>query len=416
MGSASGNCDSHAGPRLPRRTLTYGGLLLGLVFVGAQIAPPTMPQAAAAGLHKDAAGLLPALPAQAAVEAQPAPVNAVFEITVPYPADGDLAGLLVRSGAARDEAERAARLVQERFDGHVEAGSDVKLALGQARGRDGRSIERLTILADLGRTVIARRGDSLGLVEGQAEVDRLDIAIGKAGLYPSLLGAGLDPRLALEAASLLERRRASPRMVTIVIGERPDRFEARGTPQLLYVAAAGGRPAVRLLRWPAAPDGWIDADRPAAGATMVEPVDSPISSRFGMRVHPILRFLRPHRGVDFAAGWGTPVRAAADGQVVTAGWRGGYGRQVRLDHGQALATSYSHLSAMVVAPGSRVTRGQVIGYVGASGLATGPHLHFEMTRAGRHVDPLGARLAQAGAADRSTVAARLAQLRIGGGA
>jgi murein DD-endopeptidase MepM/ murein hydrolase activator NlpD len=125
--------------------------------------------------------------------------------------------------------------------------------------------------------------------------------------------------------------------------------------------------------------------------------------------------LRPHQGVDFAASWGTPVRAAADGRVVAAEWRGGYGRQVKVNHAGRLATSYSHLSEMVAKPGTWVRRGQIIGYVGASGLATGPHLHFEVMRSGQRIDPLTVRLVDWGNdADRSAVVARLAQLKIAG--
>lgn len=416
MGSASDKNDSRAAPRLPRRALTYGSLMLGMIFVGAQIAPPRMPEASAAGLHKDASGLLPTLPSAAGVQTEPSPSNAVFEITLPYPADGDLAGLLVRSGALQEEAERAAQLVQGRFDGHVHEGSDVKLALGPAREGQNRSIEQLTILSDLGRTVIARQGDTLHLADGDAEIDRLDIAIGSAGVHHSLLGAGLDARLALEAASLLDKRAKVPHRITVVVGERPDRFEANGTPQLLYISAANGRSALRLLRWPGAHGGWIDADKDASEKDFAKPVEGRISSRFGARFHPILRFPRPHEGVDYAARLGEPVRAAADGKVAAAAWQGGYGRQVRIDHGSDVTTSYSHLSDMAVAPGTWVRRGQVIGYVGASGLATGPHLHFEVARQGKRVDPLRAGLAgSTTAADRAAVAARLAQLKIDSG-
>lgn len=96
-----------------------------------------------------------------------------------------------------------------------------------------------------------------------------------------------------------------------------------------------------------------------------------------------------HNGVDFAAGTGTPVRAAADGTVVAAGARGGYGNVVVVDHDNSLATLSAHLSSLAVADGARVARGQVIGYAGATGLATGPHLHFEVRVAGNPVDPLG---------------------------
>ena len=102
----------------------------------------------------------------------------------------------------------------------------------------------------------------------------------------------------------------------------------------------------------------------------------------GYRVHPILRFARMHRGIDFGASRGSPILAAADGQVTRAGWAGGYGRQVRIAHGGGLATSYSHMSQIVAEPGSFVRQGQLIGYVGSSGLSTGPHLHYEVYRGG----------------------------------
>ena len=118
---------------------------------------------------------------------------------------------------------------------------------------------------------------------------------------------------------------------------------------------------------------------------------SRISSRFGMRHHPVLRFTRLHAGVDFAAPPDTPILAAGAGRVVQAGPNGGYGRWIKISHSDGLATGYAHLSR--IAPGvrrsARVKQGQVIGYVGSSGLSTGPHLHFEVHRDGRPVDPLG---------------------------
>ena len=98
-----------------------------------------------------------------------------------------------------------------------------------------------------------------------------------------------------------------------------------------------------------------------------------------------------HKGVDFGAPTGTPVIAASDGKVERAGWAGGYGRFIKLDHADGWATGYGHLSAWGagVKPGASVRQGQVIGYVGASGLATGPHLHYEIYRSGVAVDPGG---------------------------
>lgn len=113
-----------------------------------------------------------------------------------------------------------------------------------------------------------------------------------------------------------------------------------------------------------------------------------VTSTFGARVHPIFHDVRYHDGVDFGAGHGTPIRAAADGVVVHAGPRGGYGTTLIVDHGRALATLYAHQSSLAVSTGQRVTRNQVIGYVGSTGFSTGPHLHFEVRVSGTPVDPL----------------------------
>lgn len=118
---------------------------------------------------------------------------------------------------------------------------------------------------------------------------------------------------------------------------------------------------------------------------------SRISSRFNLRRrHPILHTIRAHKGVDYAAPRGTPVRAAGDGKVRLAGNKGGYGRTVIIQHGERYSTLYAHLKNFRrgIRTGSRVKQGQVIGYVGSSGLATGPHLHYEFHVYGRHKNPL----------------------------
>jgi murein DD-endopeptidase MepM/ murein hydrolase activator NlpD len=118
---------------------------------------------------------------------------------------------------------------------------------------------------------------------------------------------------------------------------------------------------------------------------------SRISSRFSRsRMHPILKIRRPHFGVDYAAPKGTPVVALGDGTVTQAGWRGGYGRFISIRHNSVYATTYAHLSGFAkgITGGRHVTQGEVIGYVGSSGLATGPHLDFRVYRNGSPVDPM----------------------------
>lgn len=121
---------------------------------------------------------------------------------------------------------------------------------------------------------------------------------------------------------------------------------------------------------------------------LLKPVPGRITSGFGMRMHPILHYRRMHTGVDISAGYGTPIKAADKGLVVYAGWRGGYGKCVIIDHGSGIATLYAHLSRISVSRGQIVKRGAIIGAVGSTGLSTGPHLHFEVRKYGRPVDPL----------------------------
>jgi murein DD-endopeptidase MepM/ murein hydrolase activator NlpD len=128
---------------------------------------------------------------------------------------------------------------------------------------------------------------------------------------------------------------------------------------------------------------------PAGSGRLGTPIPgAPITSTFGPRMHPIFHEMRMHTGIDFGAGTGTLIHAAADGTVVSAGPRGGYGNATIIDHGSSLATLYAHQSALYVSAGQRVTRGQVIGAVGCTGYCTGPHLHFEVRVAGTPVDPL----------------------------
>ncbi|MGF1512279.1 MAG: murein hydrolase activator EnvC family protein [Elainellaceae cyanobacterium] len=120
---------------------------------------------------------------------------------------------------------------------------------------------------------------------------------------------------------------------------------------------------------------------------MVFPTRGQVTSRFGWRVHPILGSRRFHAGLDFGASQGTPILAADAGQVLFAGWYGGYGRAVVINHGNGVTTLYGHASRVYVSEGETVQRGQTIAAVGSTGLSTGPHLHFEVRRDGAPVNP-----------------------------
>ncbi len=125
----------------------------------------------------------------------------------------------------------------------------------------------------------------------------------------------------------------------------------------------------------------------------IKPIVAAITSTFGWRVHPIFHSRRFHSGIDFGAGRGTPIHAADGGTVIHAGWQGGYGKAVIINHGSSrghnLSTLYGHMSRVAVRAGQHVSKGQVVGYVGSTGFSTGPHLHFEVRQNGKPVNPMG---------------------------
>ena len=130
------------------------------------------------------------------------------------------------------------------------------------------------------------------------------------------------------------------------------------------------------------------SDRLAAMPSIM-PTQGWLTSAFSsMREHPILHIARPHEGIDVSAPMGTPIEAPAAGRVLSAGWETGYGNVVTIDHGYGIVTKFAHASKLFVRQGQRVARGQRIALVGNSGLATGPHLHYEVHVNGRPVDPL----------------------------
>jgi murein DD-endopeptidase MepM/ murein hydrolase activator NlpD len=139
-----------------------------------------------------------------------------------------------------------------------------------------------------------------------------------------------------------------------------------------------------------------------------KPVDAGIMrSPYGWRRHPILGYSKMHTGVDWAAPRGTPLHASGNGVIESVGWEGGYGKYIRIRHSHGYETAYGHMSAFArgIAAGTRVRQGQVIGYVGSTGLSTGPHVHYEVLVNGRFVDPVRIKLPRGRSLDGAVLAA-----------
>jgi murein DD-endopeptidase MepM/ murein hydrolase activator NlpD len=219
-----------------------------------------------------------------------------------------------------------------------------------------------------------------------------------ANLTQSLQQAKVPERIGREYVGVLARAISLADGLSV-----EDKFDLVYEPgskgRLLYVGLDRvARADVELLKWTDGKDiVWINGDGVGGEQSqgMRMPVNGRVTSGFGSRFHPILGYRRMHAGLDLAAGFGAPIVAAADGRVTSAGWSGGYGNLVRIAHAGGIQTMYGHMSRIVAGSGAMVRQGQLIGYVGSTGLSTGPHLHYEVLKNGRPVNPTSVKLAAA---------------------
>jgi len=347
-----------------------------------------------------------------------------------------LARVLEREGANHDDAVKAASLVAGAVPlSDIAAGTRLAMTLGR---RPSRAVDRpLDALSFRARFDL---GLSLTRVDGALTLQRQPIAVDDTpmrltgfiggSLYQAERSAGAPPSVVADYIKAIAPRvpiddiMASDRFDMVFEHKRAATGEVQ-IGRLLYAGIVHEGDTLRLARWTlGGREQWFDATGAGErrdGFTM--PVTGArLSSGFGMRFHPILGFSRMHQGVDLAAAYGTPIVAAADGVVRFAGWHGGHGNFVQIAHDGGMGTGYGHMSRFVVHPGEAVQQGELIGYVGSTGLSTGPHCHFEVYRNGQVIDPATAsfamtqRIGGAALAKFRATMARWAGLPVGGGA
>lgn len=329
------------------------------------------------------------------------PERPVLELSASLGQGDGLARALERAGVGSAEAQRVANMTRDVVDPTaIAAGTALAMTLGRRPNtRVARPLDTLAFRARFDMRV------SFSRVNGALVMQRQPIAVDSTplrvsgevggGIFVAATTGGAPSSIAQQYIRAIAPKISmdnldrDARFDMIVERERAATGEVRFG-KLLYVGLTQGNRATRMIEWTiGGRTEWYDL----SGVGQMRPgFTTPVAnarktSGFGWRMHPLLGYSRMHQGTDYGAAHGTPIRAVTDGVVSFAGWHGGHGNMVKLSHSGGLGSGYAHMSRIAVAPGARVSQGQVIGYVGSTGLSTGAHLHFEVYRGGRAVSP-----------------------------
>jgi len=368
-------------------------------------------------------------PTDAVMPLKETPERPMVQLSAAIGAGDSFQRTLSRAGVSSQDAKAIVDLLGDNIaPGAVAAGTRLDLTLGRRPNRNvPRPLDVLAFRARLDMAInVTRENGNLSVQRTAIAVDDTPLRIRGIvtdSLYRSARAAGATPGTIQTYLRVIKQQVALNKIGTgdsfdIIVAHRRAETGETETGELLYggIKLANGKKA-DMFKWEKnGRTEWFEASgvgkkRPG----FVKPVrHARLSSGFGMRRHPILGYSRMHAGVDFAASQGTPIYAVTDGRVSFAGRNNGHGKFVKLSHAGSLATSYSHLSRIKVSAGQRVKRGQIIGHVGSTGLSTGPHLHYQVYRNGKAVNPMSVKFEQSSQLAGSELRAfrtRLAELK-----
>jgi murein DD-endopeptidase MepM/ murein hydrolase activator NlpD len=319
-----------------------------------------------------------------------------------------LATALVHAGASAPDAGAALASISAVYNpNRVQTGQEVNAFFTQSNG--ALRLSGVAFRSEPGASITANRTIAGAFTTRQVlmpvsfEVTRISQPV-EGGLYATALRYGATDREinALADAFAYDvdfQRDVRPGDHFELVFERfyDDQGNTVRTGDMLFIALEsrlGRREFYSFLAPGDAQPTWYDPEGNSARRFLMKtPVNGArLSSGFGMRMHPVLGYSAMHRGVDFAAPIGSPILAAGDGMVERAGPFSTYGNYVKLRHANGYETAYAHMSRVAVRPGQRVRQGEVIGYVGETGRATGPHLHYEVLQAGNQINPMSLRV------------------------
>lgn len=326
------------------------------------------------------------------------PERPIVELTAMLGQGDAFDRMLERAGVSKRDAAQATALVSDAVAlGNIAPGTRVAMTLGRRPNRNvPRPLEHLALRArfDLNLS-LERNGNALNMTRHPIAIDRTPLRVqGLVGssLYRSARAAGVPAKIVEAYIKAVATRvsigrdvGASDSFDIIVEHARAATGEVQ-TGALLFAGLDQGRKKTQLVKWTG--NQWFEASGQSERRGFLGmPVNGRITSDFGLRRHPLLGYVRMHKGLDIAAPYGTPIRAAVAGIVAFAGRNAGYGNFVKLVHGSGIMSGYGHMSRIAVRPGTHVAQGEVIGFVGSTGMSTGPHLHWEVWRGGSAVNP-----------------------------
>ena len=327
----------------------------------------------------------------------------------------NLDDVLRANGATRDQVHSIdAAFAPKRGEAPVADGRRIRLLFSRLDDSRPRQIARISVYADetLETTVaLADSGDYVKVANAEAPKKPAAPATGDEGgfrLYDSLYETALKQDMPKPLIDTLVRVFGNDVdfQRSVAGGDSFDAFytdgdDDGGRPDLLFASITVRNETFRYYRFVTPDDNAVDFydenGRSVRKFLMRSPVpNAQMTSGFGLRFHPILGYSRPHTGVDWAAPIGTPILAAGSGTVLKAEHSSSYGNHVEIQHANGYITTYSHMTGFArgIADGVRVRQGQVVGYLGQTGLATGPHLHYEVIVNGHFVDPMRVKLAR----------------------
>lgn len=317
--------------------------------------------------------------------------------------------VLQRAGVANAEAREVTDLVAGTVPlDEIKPGTKIDVVLGRRPAKNQpRPLDQLAFRArfDLNLEVL-RNGDQLKLNRKPIMVDNTPLRIkGTVGssLYRSARAAGAPADAVQKYLQVIGKKMSVSRDIRstdefdIILGYRRAETGEVEVGDLLYAGIERDSKAkAQMVKWSSGGRiNWFEASGVGqSSGELVRPTGGRKTSGYGMRRHPILRYKRMHSGLDFGGGYGAPIYAVTDGKVTFAGRKGGYGKFVKIKHSGGLASGYAHMSRIAVSNGRNVRKGQIIGYIGSTGLSTGPHLHYELYRNGRTINPNSVKFVQ----------------------